>query len=175
MEKKDIFLPSSTISKEPRTFQFQIIGDILKLIYERLLGYRVTIKKVQDPKTGMEFQKIEKEKVFEPLVTDWGANRIITLVYQFINEQTPFSHITANTVVKMTNIFLKQLNADIYKNFEKYFDKKHRSITLWRLILTTVGFIVLEVLSRGIEGRESLMFYESNKITITGQLGGYKI
>lgn len=168
--QKDTVLPGLNIPKEPQTFQFRIVGEIEREIYERLLGYRITVDEIVDPQTKLKKKVIHKEKVYEQLVTEWGANRIITLIYQFINEQTPFAHITAETVIKMTNIFLKQLNADIYKNFEKYITEKNRTLTMWRLLLTTVGFIVLLVLSRGIEGRESLMYYNQQRIGITGVL-----
>jgi len=162
------YLPPSVVPKEPQTFQFKVIADIQKHVYERLLGYRVTIKKAVDKNTGKTIKIMDKERVYEPVVTEWGANRIITLIYQFINEQTPFSHISSSTAIKMTNIFCKQLNADIYINFEKYMPKDQRKITMTRLLITTVGFIVLLILSRGIEGRESMMYYQGQHLGLSG-------
>jgi len=159
--------PSSSVPKQPQTFQFKIVGDILKECYERMLGYRILYLKTKDPKSGEEKTIIKKEKCFEPIVTEWGANRIITLMYQFINEQTPFSHLAGSTVLKMTNVFLHQLDADIYKNFEQYFLPEQRTITTWRLIMSTTGFTCLEILSRGIDGRESFMFYDGQKTGIS--------
>ena len=165
--RKIPFLPESSLPKQPDTFQFRVVGQILKDIYERMLGYRIVYEEKTDPKTGKKRTTISKEKVYEPLLTEWGANRIITLMYQFINEQTPFAHITGGTVIKMTNIFLKQLNSDIYKNFEEYFPDNQRTITMWRLILSTIGFTCLQIMSRGIDGRESELFYASRKTGIS--------
>lgn len=160
------YLPPSNVPEQPQTFQFKVIGDIEKQVYERLLGYRVVVEEKQ---VGNQIVKVSsKKKVFDPIVTEWGANRIITLIYTFTNEQTPFAHITGGTVIKMTNIFCKQLNADIFINFEKYFPKDKRSVTIWRLVITTVGFIVMLILSRAIEGRESLMYYQGQRVGLTG-------
>lgn len=174
-EKKIAFLPESSLPKQPDTFQFRVVGQILKDIYERMLGYRIVYKEKTDKKTGKKITVISKEKAYEPLLTEWGANRIITLMYQFINEQTPFAHITGGTVLKMTNIFLKQLNADIYKNFEEYFPDDQRTITMWRLILSTIGFTCLQIMSRGIDGRESELFYGSRKTGIVVQAPQYPL
>jgi len=170
------YLPPSNIQDEPQNFQFSIIGTIQRQIYERLLGYRFILKQFIDPQTQKIYEKMIKEKVFEPLVTEWGANRIITLIYQFVNEQTPFAHITSNTVIKLTNIFCKRLNGDMYINFEKYFPDEQRNIALWQTVVFTSGSIALLVLSRAIEGRESQMFYGTRKIGLTGAIptqGGY--
>lgn len=170
------YLPPSTIPQQPQTFQFKVIGDIEKQVYERLLGYRIVVKEITT-KEGKIIKKTEKKKLFEPVITEWGANRIITLIYTFTNEQTPFAHITDKTVLRMTNVFCKQLNADVFINFEKYFPKDKRSITIWRLVLTTVGFIVMLILSRAIQGRESLMYYQGQRLGLTGvvptQQGGF--
>lgn len=166
----NLVLSGLKLPKEPQIFQFKIIGEIEKQVYERLLGYRITIVKKKDPNTGIVFDVPKKDRAFEPILTDWGGNRIITMAYIFINEQAPFGHITSNTVIKMTNLFLKQLNADMYKNFERYFIEDQRTITTWRMVLATIGFMVLMVLSRAIEGRESLLYYEGQRAVFSGNI-----
>jgi len=164
------YLPPSSIPDEPQNFQFSIIGTIQKQIYERLLGYRFIVKQFTDPVSKKVVDRMVKEKVFEPLVSEWGANRIITFIYQFVNEQTPFAHITGNTVIKLTNIFCKRVNGDMYINFEKYFPEEQRNVALWQTVVFTSGSICLLVLSRAIEGRESQMFYGTRKIGLSGAI-----
>lgn len=187
-------LPSLNIMPQPQTFQFSIIGEIEKHIYDRLLGYRIVINETRNATTGQVTRDVKKEKVYEPIISEWGANRIITLLYNFLNEQTPFAHLDAPTVIKMVNVFSQQFNADIYKNFEKYFtfpiekydregekilDKDGKpemilqnngTLTSWRLLLNTVSFTIVIILSRTIQGRESMLFYNQARIGLTGNI-----
>jgi len=158
-------------SSKPHTFQFEVIGEIEREIYQRLLGYRIVRKKVpvqREDGTIFYIEQVEKKQVAPPLVSKWGADRILSIIYTVINEQTPFAHFAPNTVIKLTNLILKQINRDIYVNFEKYFDFKgvrsKSNITSWRVLLASVGSILLEVLSRSIMGRESLLYYNIQQL-----------
>jgi len=148
------------IPSEPYTYQFKIIGQIHQEIYERLLGKRTFI--ILDKETGQ--RRMVTEQIHEPLVTEWGANKIANIVYQVVNEQTPFSNFTPNAVLKAVRLILARLNEDFYRNFEKYFEPDKRSITDWKALITAIGIHIMEILARSVGGKESILYYNIQQV-----------
>ncbi len=170
------------MKQEPQTFQFKTIRDILTEIYYRLRGQRVNIETQFDAQGRVIGQVVERKDTTDPLTTEWGANRLLSFVYPIANEQTPFANLTSDVIVSIFGKnFAKALNADMYRNFEKYFnvDEKGdtvagpvtlKSITNYSTTLKIMSLLPIQIMSRAVGGNENQNFYNGQRIGITGQI-----